>query len=191
MDSVNEKTKEKKLSNIYFLTVCAIMSALLCIISPISIPIGEVPISLATFIIYIAVWILGPYGATLSVMVYLFLGICGLPVFTGGVGGIGKLAGPTGGYLAGYIILAFVSGLFLKLSNKNTVVTIIGMIFATALLYAFGTTWFILQINSDLSNAIKVCVLPFIPFDLVKIGLAAVIGRPALKGLSKAGLDME
>ena len=188
---MTDLTKEKKLSNIYFLTTCAIMAALLCIISPLSIPIGEVPISLATFIIYVAVWLLGPYGATLSVIVYLFLGIVGLPVFTGGVGGIGKLAGPTGGYLAGYIILAFVSGLFLKLSNRNLVVTIIGMIIATAILYAFGTTWFIIQINSDLANAMKVCVLPFIPFDFVKIGLAAAIGKPALKGLSKAGLDMD
>ena len=186
-----ERVKEKKLSNIFFLTSAALMAAVLCIVSPLSIPIGEVPISLATFIIYLAVWLLGPYGATLSVIVYLFLGICGLPVFTGGVGGIGKLAGPTGGYLAGYIILAFVSGLFMKLSNKNIVVTIIGMVIATVLLYAFGTAWFIIQINSNFANAMKICVLPFIPFDLVKIGIAAAVGRPVTKSLSKAGLDLE
>ena len=104
-----EKIREKKLSNIFFLASCALMSALLCVVSPMSIPIGEVPISLATFIIYVSVWVLGPYGASLSVMVYLFLGIVGLPVFSGGAGGIGKLAGPTGGYLAGYIILVFLS----------------------------------------------------------------------------------
>ena len=186
-----EKIREKKLSNIFFLASCALMSALLCVVSPMSIPIGEVPISLATFIIYVSVWVLGPYGASLSVMVYLFLGIVGLPVFSGGAGGVGKLAGPTGGYLAGYIILAFVSGLFLKFSKKNVVITIIGMIFATALLYAFGTAWFMIQIGAKLGHALKICVIPFIPFDLIKIGLSAVVGKPASKGLSKAGLDFE
>ena len=186
-----ERVKEKKLSNVFFLTSVALMAAVLCIVSPMSIPIGDVPISLATFIIYVSVWVLGPYGSTLSVAVYLLIGIAGLPVFSNGGSGIGKLSGPTGGYLIGYIFLAFISGVFWKIGKKNVLVTVLGMIIATVVLYAFGTVWFIVQLDVKLAYALKVCVWPFIPFDLVKIIFAAVVGKPALIALKKSGLSIE
>lgn len=182
-------TKEKSLKNVYFLTGCALMAAVLCIVSPISIPIGEVPVSLATFIIYLTVWLLGTYGSTVSVIVYLLIGMAGLPVFSNGGSGLGKLSGPTGGYLIGYVFLALISGIVMKLCRQNMVITIIGMVAATAVLYAFGTAWFILQLDTSLKYALTVCVWPFIPFDMAKIICAAIVGKPARLALKKAGLS--
>ena len=188
---MEETMSKKNVGNIYFLTVCAMMAAIMCIVSPLSIPIGDVPVSLATLIVYIAVWLIGMEGATISVIVYLLLGLVGLPVFSGGQGGPGKLTGPTGGYLVGYILLALISGLALKVFKRKLVPAVIGMIVATAVLYAFGTAWFIYQSGATFGKAMKVCVLPFIPFDLVKIAVSAIIGMPAVAALKKAGLINE
>ena len=163
------------------------MAALLCIISPISIPIGDVPVSLATFVIYLSVWLLGSYGSMISVIVYLLIGMAGLPVFSSGGSGLGKLSGPTGGYLIGYVFLALISGIIMKVCRHNVVISIVGMVIATAVLYAFGTAWFIIQLSTSLKYALTVCVWPFIPFDMVKIIISAVIGKPARLALKKAG----
>ncbi len=188
MSNTKTETKGKSISNIYFLTVCAMMAAVICIVSPHSIPIGQVPVSLATLIIYVAAWLIGAEGATISVIVYLLLGLVGLPVFSNGEGGIGKLAGPTGGYLIGYILLALMSGLAIRLFKRKVIPAVIGMIAATAVLYAFGTIWFIHQTGFTLGKALTVCVYPFIPFDLIKIVIAAGIGKPAVTALKKTGL---
>ena len=83
----------------------ALMTAVICVISPfaIAIPVSPVPISLATFAIYLTVIILGWEDGTISVLVYVLLGFAGAPVFTGFTGGAGKVLGPTGGYIIGYI----------------------------------------------------------------------------------------
>ncbi len=185
--TISSDSKEKSLKNIYFMTGCAMMAAMLCIISPISIPIGDVPISLATFVVYLSVWLLGAYGSAISVIVYLLIGMAGLPVFSSGGSGLGKIAGPTGGYLIGYVFLALISGVVMKLCKHNVVITVAGMVLATAVLYTFGTVWFIIQLSVDLKYALSVCVWPFIPFDLVKIVIAAIIGKPSRNALKKAG----
>ena len=106
----------KKKSTVYQLTTCALMAALMCILGPNSVPIGPVPVSLTNLVIYLAVYLLGTKGSTISYIVYLFLGMVGLPVFSGYEGGFGKLAGPTGGYLIGFILMAIVCGIFMEKS---------------------------------------------------------------------------
>ena len=81
----------------------AIMAALICVLGPLSVPIGPVPVSLTPFAIFLTVCILGQKKGTAAVCIYLLLGAVGLPVFTGWQGGLAKLAGPTGGYLIGYL----------------------------------------------------------------------------------------
>ena len=78
------------------LVFLSLFAAMLCIVSPFSLPIGVIPISLATFAMYIAASVLGASG-TISVLVYIFIGAVGVPVFSGGLGGIDRLVGPTGG----------------------------------------------------------------------------------------------
>ena len=93
------------------MTMCAIMAALMCILGPMSIPIGAVPISFTNLVIYLTVYLLGAKKGCISYLIYMLLGVVGLPVFSGYTGGIAKLAGPTGGYLVGFILLALISGM--------------------------------------------------------------------------------
>ena len=93
------------------MTLTAVMAALVCIAGPLTVPAGPIPLSLATFAVYLAGAVLGKKRGTLSVALYLLIGIIGVPVFSGFSGGFQKLAGVTGGYLAGYLPCAFLSGL--------------------------------------------------------------------------------
>lgn len=166
----------------------ALFAAILCIVGPLSVPIGPVPISLTNFIIYIAVYVLATKEATLSVIVYLLLGMVGLPVFSGFSGGMTKLAGPTGGYLIGFIFIALISGFVKKKCNCNLIITVIAMIISTVITYAFGTVWFMYSMKMGLVESLGLCVFPFIPGDLLKIALATVLGKAIRIPLAKAGL---
>lgn len=112
---------EKKLTT-YQMAVTALMAAVMCVLGPLSVPIGAIPISLTNLVICFSAWLLGPKFGTLSVAVYLALGAVGLPVFSGYGAGLAKLAGPTGGYLVGYLLMAFIGGLFIEKSNGSPVV---------------------------------------------------------------------
>lgn len=177
----------KKLT-IYNMATCAIMAAVMCVLGPLSLPIGPIPISLLTLAIYLASYVLGAKGTTISVLIYILLGAAGLPVFSGAAGGLAKLAGPTGGYIVGYIFLAFICGLFVQKSKANVLISVIGMIVGTAVLYAFGTVWFIIEMKTDLISALTMCVLPFIVGDLVKIAAASLMGKALRAALTKANL---
>lgn len=176
-----------KKGKIYQLTTCALFAALMCIFGPMSVPIGPIPVSLTNLVIYIAVYLLGTRETTISYLVYLLLGTIGLPVFSGYSGGLAKLGGPTGGYLIGFIFMAIISGLAYELSKKNVFITCLGMVLGTAVAYLFGTVWFVHQMECEWSYALSVCVFPFIPFDLGKIVIAAVLGKAVSAALIKAG----
>lgn len=179
-----------KTNKIYQLTSCALITALICIFAPISVPIGPIPISLTNLILYFAIYLLGFKGTTISYTVYLLLGIVGLPIFSGGVGGPAKVAGPTGGYLVGFFFITIISGLvFEKTKGKARIpLTILSMIISTAICYAFGTIWFIYQTDYTFSAALAVCVYPFIPFDLAKIAIASFLGMGVRVPLCKQGI---
>ena len=100
------KTISNTKLSVYQMAAAALMTAVLCVLGPLSIPIGPVPISLTNFVIYITLYLLGTKLGTLSYCIYLLLGTAGLPIFSGYSGGLAKLAGPTGGYLVGFIAMA-------------------------------------------------------------------------------------
>ena len=183
------------------MVLTALMAAILCVVGPLSIPIGPVPISLLTLVLYLSVYILGTGRATLACMLYLMLGLVGLPVFTEYQGGIGKLAGPTGGYLIGYIPLVLISGCIVgwlesrvkkepESGKKNSrgssimlrVLQAFGLIVATAILYTFGTAWFVVSTGTPTGAALTICVIPFLPGDAIKIVCAVIIG-PGIRQL--------
>ncbi|MDO5344561.1 MAG: biotin transporter BioY [Lachnospiraceae bacterium] len=174
--------------SIYQLTTCALMVALMCVLGPMSIPIGPVPVSFTNLVIYLTVYLLGMKGATISYLVYLLLGAAGLPVFSGYQGGLAKLAGPTGGYLIGFIFMALICGYVMEKSNVNALITILGMIAGTLIAYLFGTVWFVVQMQCGIWYALTICVFPFIPFDLIKILLATALGKVIRIALAKSNL---
>ena len=178
---------EKKLTT-YQMAVTALMAAVMCVLGPLTVPIGAVPISLANFVICLTAWLLGPRFGTLSVAVYLCIGLIGVPVFSGYGAGLAKLAGPTGGYLVGYLLLALIGGLFIEKSNGNPVVSGIGLVLGDAACYVLGTAWFVFQMQCELGYALSVCVYPFIALDLAKIVVSCVVGALLRKRLVQAGI---
>ena len=166
--------KDKKLTT-YQMAVTAVMAAVLCVLGPLTVPIGAVPISLANFVICLTAWLLGPKFGTLSVGLYLALGTIGIPVFSGYGAGIAKLAGPTGGYLVGYLLLAFIGGLFIDKSKGQPVVSGIGRVLGDAACYVLGTIWFMVRTGLDLPTSLTYCVIPYLPGDVIKIALASLL----------------
>lgn len=158
------------------LTFCALMCAFICVIAPFSFPMGAIPVSLATFAIYIAACITDIKISLPALLGYILLGAFGLPVFSGFAGGFQQLAGVTGGYIIGYIpCLITISLLTQKFENKKIIYPL-SMVFGTVICYIFGTAWYVIQTRSTLSSAILLCVVPFIIGDIIKIAAAGVIG---------------
>lgn len=169
---------------IFNIALIGVMTAFLCVLGPISIPLpGLVPISLTLFVIYLIVYLLGGFRGTICVCLYLLIGMIGLPVFSNFSGGIGKLLGPTGGYLIGFIFTAAICGGFLKLAKgKRWWLYIVGCVLGCLVAYAFGSVWFMISLEKTLQQTLAACVIPFIPFDAAKIVLVALIG-PGIKFL--------
>ena len=137
----------------------------------IPIPVSPVPISLTNLVIMISIYVLGFRDATISYIVYLLLGLVGLPVFSGFTGGLGKLAGPTGGYLIGFILLALISGLFVDKFPKNRILAVVGMIIGMAVTYIFGTEWLAIQLKMSFVAALSVGVIPYLPVTQRRLSL--------------------
>lgn len=175
-------------SKAYQIAIIGIVAAVLSILSPLTLPIGVVPISLTTFAILIAVYTLGMKKGTISVLIYILLGLVGLPVFSGFNSGPAKLLGPTGGYIIGYVFMALIAGFFIDRYFDKYYLCFIGMILATIICYGFGTTWLAYQANMSAKTALAAGVIPFIPGDLLKIITALIVGPQIRKRLIKADL---
>ncbi|MDD4849487.1 MAG: biotin transporter BioY [Gemmiger sp.] len=170
------------------LTATALMAAVLCVLAPLSLPVGPVPISLGTLAIYLAAYLLGARLSALSVLIYLVLGSVGLPVFAGYVGGLEKLVGPTGGYLIGFLFMALFAGLVIEKGGNRPAAAVLGMVLGTAVCYLCGTVWFVVVMQCDIWYALTACVFPFLLGDAAKIAVATLVGAVLRDRLQKAGL---
>ena len=184
--------------NIKMLILTAMFAALTAVGAFIQVPLGFTSITLQVFFTCMAGVILGPKYGTLSQVVYVLLGLVGLPIFTQG-GGFGYLVKPSMGFLFGLIPMALVVGLMTRRMNMNNVVMWYVRIFAAFLvgevvLYAIGTPYMGVVLNSVLGKGMsawavfKAGCLIYLPGDLVKLVLAALICFPLNKALLKAGL---
>lgn len=180
--------EQKKKTNVREMVLIALMAAVTCIMGPLSVPIGIVPISLTNLAVYLAIYVLGCKRGTLSYFVYLLIGLVGVPVFSGFTGGVGKLFGPTGGYLIGFIFMALICGWFIDKFDCKLVPSFVGMVLGTIVCYAFGTAWLAYQASMSFYAALAAGVLPFIPGDLAKMVIAAIIGPQVRRRLAQAGL---
>lgn len=174
-----------KIEKIKSLCVTALFAAVICIMAPFSLTIQSlVPISLATFAVYLAGGMLEYKNAVTAVVVYILLGAVGLPVFSSFSGGIQKLFGVTGGYIIGYIPLVFIVS-FMCGKIKGKWVYPVSMVLGTVVLYLVGTAWFMVQTKSALVPALTSCVLPFLLGDALKIAGASVVSVLTRDRLSK------
>ena len=163
------------------MTTTAIMTAILCILGPLSvpIPISPVPLTLTNLVICFSTCILGWKLGTISYLLYLFIGLIGFPVFSSFGSGFGKLFGPTGGYLLGFIPLAIISGLAFEQCSRKLPLFLL-LVLGALINYALGTLWLSIQANLTFMQALLAGVIPYLPGDLLKTILALILA-PALK----------
>lgn len=178
----------KKKINVNQIVFIGIMSAIICILGPLSLPIGVVPISFTNLAIYFVLYALGMKNGTISYFIYMLIGFVGIPVFSGFTSGPAKLIGPTGGYIIGFIFMALISGLFIDKFIAKRYLCITGMVLGTAVCYAIGTIWLSFQANMSIGAALVAGVIPFIAGDLIKILIAAYLGPQIRSRLNKSKL---
>ena len=159
----------------------AMFAVLIAVCSWISVP-AAVPFTMQTFGVFLAVSVLGGKRGTLAVVLYLLMGLVGLPVFAGFSGGAGVLLGSTGGYIVGFVFLALVMWAMERLAERRIWMAALSMVLGLLVCYAFGTAWFMLVYARTtgpvgLWTALGWCVLPYIPVDLVKMALALTIRK--------------
>lgn len=173
--SVKDIKKPRTIDMIYV----GLSAALIALGAWISIPVGDIPITLQTLIICLISGLFGMKRGTLSVLIYIVLGAVGMPVFSNFKAGIGVLAGPTGGYIVGFIFIAIVVGFVSDRMKGKLWAVALAMVCAIALCYAFGTAWFFIYMQSKkvvtLSYVLGLCVVPYIIPDLVKTAVACVL----------------
>ena len=154
----------------------ALFAALIAVCTWITVP-GAVPFTMQTFAVMAAVGLLG-----------MQRGLASVALFSGFRGGIGVLAGTTGGYLVGFLFAALVTGLLLRAFGDGVVSLFLSMCAGVAVCYLFGTVWFyVLAVSGGGDTAFLAimakCVFPFIPFDLAKMALATLLVRRLKKVL--------
>ena len=190
--NTKESSKNKKevrgQAKIYQLTAIGVMTAITCILGPLSIPIGPVPLSLTNLVICMTAVILGWKMATISCSIYLLIGMVGVPVFSGFSAGVGKLFGPTGGYLIGFIFLAIIGGLFVDHFQGKKYMYLIGMLFGSFVVDMLGSLWLSYQTGMSFYKALMIGCVPFILGDTVKICIAIIIGEQIKKRIGKINI---
>ena len=155
----------------------SLLAALTAAGAYLAIPIGPVPIVLQNLFILLAGLLLGSRWGSASVAVYLLAGACGLPVFAGGMGGIGRIVGPTGGYLIGYLPAVFVIGLISEKGGQQIVFDVIAMICGSLIIYILGVSWLKMVTGMTFSTALATGMYPFLLGDALKIAAAVPIAK--------------
>jgi biotin transport system substrate-specific component len=165
-------------SNQLRMTVYAsLMAALIAAGAFLSIPIGPVPIVLQNFFVLLSGLLLGPRWGAGAVGVYLLAGACGLPIFAGGLGGLGRIFGPTGGYLMGYLPAVVAVGSLSQGFRHRTAANLLALVLGSLIVYACGVPWLKVITGMSWGKALAAGMLPFLPGDALKIAAAIPVAR--------------
>ncbi len=171
--------------NIRKTVIIGILAAIICVLAPFSVPAGAIPISLSTFAIYLVSCTTPKRYSVPAVAVYILIGAVGLPVFSSFTGGLQCIAGYTGGYIIGYIPCTFIIGLLTDKYPNSKIVYPFSLIAGTLVCYLFGTLWYMHKAEIGFTEAVAVCILPFLIGDIIKIIAASVIGITLKQRLKK------
>ena len=175
------KTVARAVKHTKDLTYIALAVGLISVCSWISVP-TVVPFTLQTFAVFATLALLGGKRGTIAVACYILLGLTGAPVFSNMMGGVGVLAGLTGGYIIGFIFIGLTYWLAETIFGKKLWAQIASLVIGLLVCYTFGTAWFMLVYSGrfgavSLSSALTMCVAPFVPVDLVKLALALLLAK--------------
>ena len=162
----------------------SLLAALTAVGAFIAIPVGPVPIVLQNLFVYLSGLLLGSRWGLAAVGVYLLAGLCGLPVFSGGRGGIGHLVGPTGGYLLGFLPAVYIIGRVTEKAGNKDLAGVLAMLAATAVIYCLGVSWLKILSGMTFAKAMAVGMVPFLIGDAVKIAAAAALAKTLRKTMT-------
>lgn len=184
----NIQTGAQRRKKTYDMAYIGLFVGLMAICSWISIP-TAIPFTMQTFAIFLAVMILGGKRGTLAIVVYLLLGLVGVPVFAGFSAGPGVLFGTTGGYLIGFVFSGLLVWLMERIADRKVWVQMLSMLLGMVTYYIIGTIWFMVVYGNtngpvSLLTALGWCVFPFVIPDLVKAALALGFGNALRKPLA-------
>ncbi len=153
--------------------------ALITVCAWVTIPVFAIPFTLQTFAVAFVGALLGWKKGIAAVAVYVLMGLVGVPVFAGFKSGVVALAGPTGGYIVGFVFLALFPALANLLpitkTTKRCAISYLFMVIGLAVCYAFGTAWFVVMYDCTVGYALMMCVVPYLAADFVKLALAALL----------------
>lgn len=184
MTKMNTKIKAQTYTKNLVLT--AMFTSIICVLSQIQIQIYTIPFTLGLLAIFLTGALLEPKYAFLAALVYLLLGAAGIPVFAGFLGGLQILAGPTGGYLVSYPIVASITSLFgCRFKRYKLLALAFGMLISLLFCYLLGTVWFCFITGNSFITALNLCVFPFILFDLAKIAFSLSLSMALRKAIAK------
>ena len=174
----------KKHSNILELCTIGLITSLLCVIAPLSIPLPVgVPITLQTFMITFIAIVLGAKRSLIATFLYVLLGALGLPVFSNYSGGWQMIIGPTGGFILSFPLMAYIIGAISNARHNKKVSIIVGVIIGTLINFLSGTIVFCFATKSSLYVGVTSCILPFIIPTIIKVCLACFTGIRTKKRL--------
>lgn len=177
---INKNHRGANVNKTAEMTKMALMVAMNCVSAYIIIPLpfSLSPIALQTLIVNLTGYVLNAKQAFMTMLVYLLVGLAGVPVFTGGSAGPGKLFGPTGGYIIGFLFTAVFLAYFRGEKYNFKRYALLGCVIGIPLIYVFGVVQLKLITGMGWDKAIMTGALPFIPLDIVKCLAAAVIAGP-------------
>lgn len=172
--------------NLYNMILVAMFAALTAVGAWISFPVpfSPVPVAFANLFTLLAGVILGKWLGALSQVVYIAMGVIGIPVFAGFTAGPGVLAGPTGGYLVGYIAAAFIAGALVEYLPRRLpdIVRIsVGLVTGGLTIYLFGLPWLAFNQDLNLAGAFTYGFVPYWPGDVLKVVVAAILSISLLQ----------
>lgn len=177
---INKNHRGASVNKTAEMTKMALMVAMNCVSAYIIIPLpfSLSPLALQTLIVNLTGYVLNAKQAFMTMLVYLLVGLAGVPVFTGGSAGPGKLFGPTGGYIIGFLFTAVFLAYFKGEKYNFKRYALLGCVIGIPLIYVFGVVQLKLIAGMPWDKAILTGALPFIPLDIVKCLAAAVIAGP-------------
>lgn len=174
------------------MALAAVMAALIAAVAPVRLflpGLPAVPVTLQVLVVLLAGGLLRPAWGAASMGLYLLLGAAGLPVFAGGNAGLHVLVGPTAGYLLSYPLAAALVGALAPVDVRSSPLRIAGaMLAGLVVIYAGGSGWAWLVGGKGLTAVLTGWVLPFVPFDLGKVAVAALGAAAVRRALVRAGV---
>ncbi len=184
-------TDKKPLFTVRQIVLIGMFAAFLAVMSQISLPMpGGVPITIQVFAVSLTAVVLGAKAGTTATLVYILLGIVGLPIFANFQGGLGVLMGTAGGYIIGWIPMAFLAGIGRKAGKGKAglIVNCLLALLGLALVEGIGGLWWCYVANGDIHAIMIYSFTAFIPKDIVITVIAVVLGRSIAARLGNAGL---